>query len=115
MEGGREMSECTTCTYYGKHLEGRAELMPWPCVECAGGEKYVERGKRKHQVPLRAQLATLLTRHTALVEAVAWERECVFAFADDDWSFWFDDCARDELVVTVNAACDFTDALVVEG
>ena len=94
------MSECTTCSYYGKHLEGRAEDMPWPCAECAGGEKYVERGKRKHQVPLRVQLAELLARHTALVEyeavllgklgtmeaekkdynalveAVAWEREC---------------------------------------
>ena len=70
------MSECTTCSYYGKHLEKRAEDMPWPCVECAGGEKYAERGKRKHQVPLRVQLAELLARHNALVEAVKWEREC---------------------------------------
>ena len=65
------MSECTTCTYYGRHLDGPAERMPWPCAECAGGEKYVERGKRKHQVPLRAQLAALLARHNALREAVA--------------------------------------------
>lgn len=64
------MSECTTCSYYGKHLKCRAEDMPWPCVECAGGEKYVERGKRKHQVLLRVQLAELEARHNALVEAV---------------------------------------------
>lgn len=69
------MSECTTCSYYGRHLDGRAEDMPWPCVECEGGEKYVERGKRRHRVPLRVQLAAILASHNALREAVAWERE----------------------------------------
>ena len=77
------MSECTTCSYYGKHLEGRAEDMPWPCVECAGGEKYVERGKRKHQVPLRVQIAPLLARHNALREAVKAE-----IAARNDYYFW---------------------------
>lgn len=66
----RYTSECTTCSYYGKHLEKRTEDMPWPCIECPGGEKYIERGKRKHQVPLRVQLAELEARHNALVKAV---------------------------------------------
>lgn len=56
------MSECTTCTYYGKHLDGRAEDMPWPCVECESGEKYVKRGSRKNKVPVMVKNSILIVR-----------------------------------------------------
>jgi hypothetical protein len=70
------VSECTTCSYYGKHLDGPSEAMPWPCIECAGGEKYVARGQRKRQVPLRVQLAEaekeLASLKNAALPVVLW-------------------------------------------
>jgi hypothetical protein len=44
--------------------------MPWPCIECPGGEKYVERGKRKHKVPLRIQLAEVEAQRDGLKGAL---------------------------------------------
>lgn len=117
------MSECTTCSYYGKHLEGPAERLPWPCGECEGGEMYVERGKRKHRSPLRIQLADAERRLAELVEAVRWERECfqdirpLVAWADlyvrhgEDYV----DSVADDLRAIQAAARAAVDALVGEG
>ena len=77
------MSECTTCTYYGRHLSGPSESLPWPCAECAGGEKYIERGKRKRAAPIRVQNEALRARVARLEEALRfildecdWEEGC---------------------------------------
>lgn len=42
---------CETCHYYGPHMNGKAYDLPWPCICCESGEKYVEKGtkpKRKN-------------------------------------------------------------------
>jgi len=117
------MSECTTCSYYGKHLEGPSEAMPWPCIECPGGEKYVERGKRKHQVPLRIQLADAEHRLTELQEAVRWEREARSREVRVEMSNWlpglymrhgeeYTDAVQEELERIHECAVEAVDALV---
>lgn len=64
------MSECSTCTYNGKHLELSFEQMPWPCSECSGGELYVERGKRKRKTPLRIKIEIVETKIRTLEKAL---------------------------------------------
>ena len=41
------MSECTTCAHYGPHMDGPAEDMPFPCIVCECGERYVEMGQKE--------------------------------------------------------------------
>ena len=53
------MSECTTCHYNGPHMHREQLDMPWPCIVCECGEKYVEKGTkppRKTLKDLNAQL-----------------------------------------------------------
>lgn len=64
------MSECITCTYYGKHLEGDGDKLPWPCVECHYGERYVKKGERKPPAPIKAELAALREQVKVLREAL---------------------------------------------
>ncbi|MBU1039731.1 MAG: hypothetical protein KKF77_01360 [Proteobacteria bacterium] len=53
------MSECTTCHHYGPHMHGAAHDMPWPCIVCEGGEKYVQKGTKPPRKTLRDRCAQL--------------------------------------------------------
>jgi len=53
------MSDCSTCTHYGPHMSRESHDLPWPCIVCECGEKYVEKGKRPPRKTLRDRCSQL--------------------------------------------------------
>jgi hypothetical protein len=68
------MSSCGTCTYNGPHMHGDAHDMPWPCICCEQGEKYVEKGQRPPRKKLRDRCAQLEAENYLLRAKLGCER-----------------------------------------
>lgn len=60
------MSECATCHYYGPHMSGEQFNMPWPCIVCECGERYVEKGTKPRRKTVRDRCEQLQAENDLL-------------------------------------------------
>ena len=79
---------------------------------CFPSARVIEPDREEGKYVLHSDYANILARHNALVEAVAWEREC--RVADFDWWLSIRSCATEELDAQYVAARAEVDRLIAD-